>query len=115
MLLINVLMLTTSRGRNQNNFTNSSSIIQEFDYEMVVLRSNAGFPPDLESTRMWEASLEKARQPPSASAAFEAFGCRCLVFLVLAPCQWRMCRLQVGVWVAALNLIEAHSHILCSF
>ena len=32
--------------------------------EMVVLRSKAGFPPDLESTRMWEASLENAKQPP---------------------------------------------------
>jgi hypothetical protein len=23
----------------------------------------AGFPPDLESTRMWDASLEKSKQP----------------------------------------------------
>jgi hypothetical protein len=33
-------------------------------YVMVVLRSKAGFSPDLESTRMWEASLENAKQPP---------------------------------------------------
>ena len=30
---------------------------------VVVLRSKAGFSPDLESTRMWDASLEKANQP----------------------------------------------------
>ena len=34
---------------------------------------------------MWHASLKRQNNPPSASAAFEAFGCRCLVFLVLAP------------------------------
>ena len=32
--------------------------------KVVVLRSKAGFSPDLESTRMWEASLENAKQPP---------------------------------------------------
>ena len=52
---------------------------------MVVLLCKAGFSPDLESTRMWDASLKRQNNPPSASAAFEAFGCRCLVFLVLAP------------------------------
>ena len=34
---------------------------------------------------MWDASLKRQNNPPEASAAFEAFGCRCLVFLVLAP------------------------------
>ena len=53
--------------------------------KMVVLLCKAGFSPDLESTRMWDASLKRQNNPPSASAAFEAFGCRCLVFLVLAP------------------------------
>ena len=33
---------------------------------------------------MWDASL-KRQNSPSASAAFEAFGCRYLAFLVLAP------------------------------
>ena len=41
---------------------------------MIVLQSKMGLPPDLESTRMREASLQKAKQPPpSASAAFDAF------------------------------------------
>jgi len=52
-------------------------------------------------------NVEKAKQPPSASVAFEAFGCRCLVFLVLAPA----CA-ALRFWVAALNIIEAHSHTL---
>ena len=52
---------------------------------MVVLLCKAGFSPDLESTRMWDASLKRQTNPPSASAVFEASGCRCLVFLVLAP------------------------------
>ena len=34
---------------------------------------------------MWDASLKRQNNSPSASAAFEAFGCRCPVFLVLAP------------------------------
>ena len=34
---------------------------------------------------MWDASLKRQNNPPSASAAYEAFGCRCPVFLVLAP------------------------------
>jgi hypothetical protein len=43
-------------------------------------------------------------------AAFEACGCRCPVFPRARP---RMCRREV--WVAALSLIEAHSHTLSSF
>ena len=50
---------------------------------MVVLLCKAGFSTDLEGTRMWDASLKRQNNPPSASAVFEAFGC--LVCLVLAP------------------------------
>jgi hypothetical protein len=70
------------------------------------------FPPDLESTRMLEASLEKAKQPSSASAAFEEFQIWLQVpsFPRARP---RMCHREV--WDAALNLIEAHSRTLSSF
>jgi hypothetical protein len=60
---------------------------------------------------MWAASLEKAKQPTSASATTEAFGCRCWAFLMLAPA----CTASFEVGVAACILIEAHSHTLSSF
>ena len=122
-----------------------------------------GFSPDLEVLECGRRVLKRQNNAPSASAAFEALGCRRLVFLVLAPAcaalrfglllstlSWltqysleaaldgsnfraapnfgtllrriwlqvpsfplarpRMCRREV--WVAALNLIEAHSHTL---
>ena len=37
--------------------------------KLIVLLAKRAFPPDLESTRLWEASLEKAKQLLSASAA----------------------------------------------
>jgi hypothetical protein len=51
-------------------------------------------------------NVEKAKQPPSASAAFEAFGCRCLVFLVLAPA---CAALRFGLLLSALSRLN---HIL---
>ena len=82
--------------------------------KLVVLRSKAGFSSDLEVSKMREASLGKAKQPPSASATSEAFGCRPVCRCWVFPCaRPRMCRLEV--WVAALNHIEAHSHTLSSF
>jgi hypothetical protein len=60
---------------------------------------------------------DRNNNPPSASAAFEAFGCRCPVFLVLAPACAALTAIEV--WVAALNLVstfvEAHSHAESSF
>ena len=47
-------------------------------------RAKRAFPPTwrLEcGKRVWKGQ----NNPPLASAAFEACGCRCLVFLVLAP------------------------------
>jgi hypothetical protein len=76
---------------------------------MVVLRSKAGFSPDLESTRMWEASLENAKQPPvlqMASVTSEAFGCRCPVFPVLAPA---CAAVRIGLLLSALSRL---THIL---
>jgi hypothetical protein len=55
-------------------------------------------------TRMWDEAA-KGKTTPSASAAFEPFGCRCRGFLVLA----HACAASSEVWVAA-SLIEAHSH-----
>jgi hypothetical protein len=77
---------------------------------MIVLRGKAGFPPDLESTRVWEASLENAKQP-----SFDICSIRgTLVAGASFPrARSRMCRREV--WVAALSLIEAHSHTLSSF
>ena len=66
------------------------------------LRSKAGIPPTWESTRMWDASLEKAKQllrPRSIWLQVPSF----------PRARPRMCRREF--WVAALNLIEAHSHI----
>jgi hypothetical protein len=79
---------------------------------MVVLRSKAGFSPDLESTRMWEASLENAKQPPFGISDIRSTWLEVPSFPRARPC---MCRREV--WVAALNLIEApsHSHTLSSF
>jgi hypothetical protein len=74
-------------------------------FKMVVFFAKRAFPPTWRVLEMWEASLENAKQPSSASAAFEASGCRCPVFPRTRP---RMCRREV--WVAALKLIEAHSH-----
>ena len=74
--------------------------------KMVVLLCKAGFSPDLESTRMWDASLKRQNNPPSASAAFEAFGCRCLVFLVLAPA---CTALRFGLLLSTLSRL---THIL---
>ena len=70
-----------------------------------------GFSPDLESTRMWAASLEKAKQPTataatSASAISEAFGCRCWAFLMLAPA---CTALRLGSLLASLSRL---THIL---
>ena len=45
---------------------------------------------------------DRNNNPPSASAALEAFGCRCPVFLVLAPACAALNAIEV--WVAALNL-----------
>jgi hypothetical protein len=59
---------------------------------------------------MWAASLEKAKQPTSASATSEAFWLQVLGFPHARP---RMYRFEVGV--AACILIEAHSHTLSSF
>ena len=78
--------------------------------KMVVLRSKAGFSPDLESTRMWEASLENAKQPPFGICAIRSIWLQVPSFPRARP---RMCRRED--WVAALNLIEAHSHTLSSF
>ena len=77
---------------------------------MVVLRSKAGFSPDLESTRMWEASLENAKQPPFGICDIRSIWLQVPSFPRTRP---RMCRRED--WVAALNLIEAHSHTLSSF
>ena len=76
---------------------------------MVVLRSKAGFPPDLESTRMWEASLENAKQPPFGICDIRSIWLQVPSFPRARP---RMCRRED--WVAALSLIEAHSHTLKS-
>ena len=73
---------------------------------MVVLRSKAGFPPDLESTRMWEASLENANNRPSGPATSEAFGCRCPVFPVLAPA---CAAVRIGLLLSTLSRL---THIL---
>jgi hypothetical protein len=49
---------------------------------------------------MWDEAA-KGKTTPSASAAFEPFGCRCRGFLVLA----HACAASSEVWVAA-SLIE---------
>ncbi len=76
----------------------------------LFCEAKRAFPPTwrvLEcGKRVWKTQLENNR--PSASATFEAFGCRCPVFPVLAPAC-------AAVRLAALNLIEAHSHTLSSF
>jgi hypothetical protein len=85
--------------------------------ELVVLRSKAGFSPDLESTRMWQASLENANQPPFGIWSIRSIWLQVPSFPRARP--RRMCRGRREVWVAALNLIEAHwhrdSHTLSSF
>ena len=66
---------------------------------IVVLRSKAGFSPDLESTRMWEASLENAKQPPFGICDIRGTWLQVPSFPRARP---RMCRREV--WVAALRL-----------
>ncbi len=69
---------------------------------------------------MWEASLENAKEPSSAPASSEAFGCRCHVlatatatatatagvFLVLAPA---CAALRFGLLLSAMSRL---THIL---
>ena len=69
---------------------------------MVVLRSKAGFSPDLESTRMWEASLENAKQPPFGICDIRSIWLQVPSFPRARP---RMCRRED--WVADLNLTKA--------
>ena len=66
-------------------------------------RVKAGFSPDFDSQgkRVW-----KRQNNPSASAAFAAFGCRCLVFLVLASA----CA-AVRFWLL-LSTLSRLTHIL---
>ncbi len=78
---------------------------------MVVLRSKAGFSPDLESTRMWEASLENAKQPPFGICDIRSIWLQVPSFPRARPA----CGHRREDRVAALNLIEAHSHTLSSF
>jgi hypothetical protein len=79
--------------------------LHRYRYEKVT-ENKAGFPPDLESLE-WEASLEKAKQPPFGICSIQWIWLQVPGFPCARP---RMCRLEV--WVAALNLIEAHSHTL---
>jgi hypothetical protein len=53
---------------------------------------------------MWEASLEKAKQPSFGICSIRSIWLQVPSFPRARP---RMCRREV--WVAALNLIEAHS------
>ena len=57
----------------------SETLVQNSILSRAHKYAKRAFPPDLESTRMVDASLKRQNNPPSASAAFEAFGCRCLV------------------------------------
>ncbi len=74
----------------------------------LFCEAKRAFPPTGDY-RMWEASLEMANPPPpprSASAAFEALGCRCPVFLVLAPA---CAALRFGLLLSTLSRL---THIL---
>jgi hypothetical protein len=58
-----------SRGLRQVRLTKSVQTFLSHQFYVhhvsnsLQIASKAGFPPDLESTRMWDASLEKAKQP----------------------------------------------------
>jgi hypothetical protein len=67
---------------------------------LFSMRSKAGFSPDLESSRMWEASLENAKQRPSASAGICDIRSIWLQVPSFPRARSRMCRREV--WVAAL-------------
>ncbi len=82
--------------------------------KLIILPAKQAFPSDLESTRLWEASLEKAKQLLSASAA-SIFRLQVLGFPCPRPCMYPVTMCRFEVWVAALNLIEAHSHTPSSF
>jgi hypothetical protein len=106
----------TGRVARNHNQCRTSVIINMISRKWLFFGAKRGFPPGptgrvLDSEFMWEASLEKAaKRPPRASATcIRGFVAGAGVFLLLAP---RMCRLRV--WVAALKLIEAHSHNLSS-
>ena len=63
-----------------------------------------------EAKRAFPPTWRVQNNRPSASVTSEAFGCRCQVSPRARPRMYRR-----EVWVAAINLIEAHSHTLCSF
>jgi hypothetical protein len=58
---------------------------------------------------MWDASLEKAKQPSIGICGIRGIWLQVPSFPRARP---RMYRPEVWVKVAALNLIEAHSHTL---
>ncbi len=76
----------------------------------LFCEAKRAFPPTWRVLECGKRAWKTQNNLPSASAAFEALGCRCPVSPRARP---RMCRREV--WVAALNLIEAHSHTLSRF
>jgi hypothetical protein len=86
--------------------------------------SLVGFSPDFESTRMWEASLERGEATILGICRTSVFDCRCWSFLMLRLARTRsrprMCRFEVGA-VGALgccsqpHLTEAHSYAPSTF
>ena len=92
-------------------FDSSRVFIMQFGGGGKFIRGGLfGFSPDLESTRMWDASLENAKQPPFGICDIRSIWLQVPSFPRARP---RMCRRED--WVAALNLIEARSHTLSSF
>jgi hypothetical protein len=65
----------------------------------------SGLSPDLESTRMWEASLnlKRAKQAHSASAASAALGCRCWVSPCARPPAPACATLRFGLLLSTLS------------
>ena len=85
--------------------------IKEFKREMV-LRSGP-FPPDFESTRMWISSESESGNRKTTLLRHLEHSKHLVAGACFSRARPRMCRREV--WVAALNLIEAHSHTLSSF
>ena len=71
---------------------------------MIGLLSKVGFPPQVESTRMWEARLENAKRHFSPANIGE-FDCKCREFSCSLP-QWHF---EVGLLLLTLSRL---THII---
>ncbi len=80
---------------------------------LVVSRSKAGFSPDLESTGMWEASLENAKQPPFGTGICNIPQKHLVAGAKFSPVLAPACAaVRIGLLLSTLLTLSRLTHIL---